>query len=95
MKKNNEAKSDEPGNMDVVLSVSLDRIESGVAVLTVNDGDEIIHLPARYMPAQTQEGDHLRINISPDAETTQAVRRRMTALQTELSTELPPDRIEL
>jgi hypothetical protein len=66
--------------------VFIDRIEDGIAIITLGDDDNIhFDLPLKYLPADVSEGDHFTLTFQPDPEQTEAVGQRVTELQEELS----------
>ena len=67
------------------LQLSIDRIESGIAVLISDPAEAVtLNIPLRYLPAGAQAGDALTLAFSIDKESTAATRQRVTELQAEL-----------
>lgn len=68
------------------VAVFIDRIEDGIAIITLGDDDRIhFNLPLKYLPANVSEGDHFRLTFQPDPAQTAAVGQRVAELQEELS----------
>lgn len=51
----------------------IDRIEEGVAVILLNDGDYQLNFPAELLPEDMGEGDYISLSLSQDEEKKQAV----------------------
>ena len=63
----------------------IDRIEDGTAVvLTGDDEDQSVDLPAALLPAGASDGDHLNITITLDAASRQETEESVKALQEKL-----------
>ena len=67
------------GGMKKRLNLVVDRFEGKLAVLIDESGEEII-FPEKYLPPETQEGDILRFEISPDKELTQRKKKNIRRL---------------
>jgi acylphosphatase len=65
----------------------VDRVEDGgVAVLLVGDDEKTkIDLPASLLPEGVNDGDHLKITITPDHESRAAAAERVKKLQEQLA----------
>ncbi|HEX4950837.1 MAG TPA: DUF3006 domain-containing protein [Blastocatellia bacterium] len=78
-----------------VIQIFLDRIEDETAVIVLSDVPEIhFNLPLQFLPSNVEEGDHLKLTLKLDPESTEAARHRVAALQAELSPE-PETNIKL
>ena len=67
------------------LQLSIDRIESGIAVLISDPAEAVtLNIPLRYLPAGAQAGDALTLTFTINKENTAATRQRVTELQAEL-----------
>lgn len=78
-----------------IISVHIDRIEDGLAVIILSQSPEIhFNLPLQYLPANATEGDHLKLTFELDAESAEAACNRVAELQAELSSE-PETNIKL
>ena len=62
-----------------MLSGYIDRIEEGVAVILLNDGDYQLNYPAELLPENLGEGDYINLSIEKDEE------KQETMLQEALS----------
>lgn len=51
----------------------IDRIEEGVALILLNDGDYQLNFPAELLPENMGEGDYINLSLSQDEEKKQAV----------------------
>lgn len=67
------------GGMKERLNLVVDRFEGKLAVLIDKNGEEII-FPEKYLPPETQDGDILRFEISPDKELTQKKKKEIRRL---------------
>jgi hypothetical protein len=71
-----------------LVTAFIDRLEEGVAVISLSAAPEThFHLPLQYLPPNVAEGDHLKLTFELDAESKEATRNRIAALQAELATE--------
>lgn len=76
-------------------AVFIDRIEDEVAVIVLSEAAEIhFNLPLQFLPSNVEEGDHLKLKLELDTESTEATRNRVAALQAELSSD-PETNIKL
>jgi hypothetical protein len=76
------------GKQSSVIPAFVDRIENDIAVILLSDAPEIhFNLPLQYLPPNITEGDHLKLTFALDAESKEATRYRIAALQAELSSE--------
>lgn len=74
------------------LSVVIDRIESGLAVIMLSDDDEVqFDIPIKYLPAGASEGDHLSISFEIDQESKEATKKRIRELKENLNTSDPDE----
>jgi hypothetical protein len=82
-----EAKDKEESKEASQLRAVVDRIEDGgMAVLYLVDDKKVkIDLPTSLLPAGASDGDHLRISISIDKESSAAAADRIKKLQDQLS----------
>ena len=62
-----------------MISGYIDRIEEGVAVILLNDGDYQLNYPAELLPENLGEGDYINLSIEKDEE------KQETMLQEALS----------
>ena len=46
----------------------IDRIEEGIAVILLNDGDYQLNYPAELLPENLGEGDYINLSIEKDEE---------------------------
>jgi hypothetical protein len=71
-----------------LVTAFIDRLEEGVAVISLSAAPETyFNLPLQYLPPNVAEGDHLKLTFELDAESKEATRNRIAALQAELATE--------
>ena len=70
-----------------MISAVIDRFEEERAVLLVGDEEKELVLPSTALPNGLQEGDYVRLEISYDAEKTEAAREEAAALLRELQGE--------
>lgn len=63
------------------ITVKLDRIEEGIAVLLVRDEEKIkINIPLFLLPPESREGDILDITIDKDMKETEDAKERVLSL---------------
>lgn len=63
------------------MRATIDRIEEGIAVLVLRDGEPLqFHLPVSLLPPDCREGDIVVIAIGRDAEATQDAKDRAAML---------------
>ena len=68
------------------LSVFVDRLENDLAVLIASDDDAVsFHLPRRFLPADTGEGDHFTLTFQPEPERRATVQQRIATRHEELT----------
>jgi hypothetical protein len=76
-----ESKSPTPAKLNAVV----DRIESGLAVVVLNDDDAVqFDLPLKYLPPGVKAGDHLSLAFELDAAGNEAARERVAEMKKEL-----------
>jgi hypothetical protein len=74
------------------LSAVVDRIESGLAVVVLNDDDEVqFDLPLKYLPPGVKAGDHLSLAFEIDEAGTEAARERVAEMKKELKKSDPDE----
>ncbi|HYE75537.1 MAG TPA: DUF3006 domain-containing protein [Blastocatellia bacterium] len=74
------------------LSAVIDRIESGLAVIVLNDDDEVqFDIPMRYLPSGVSEGDHLSLSFELDDESKAAAKNRIAELKEKLNQSDPDE----
>jgi len=66
-----------------VFHVSLDRIEEGIGVLITREGHTWL-LPGELLPADSAEGDVLKVTLQVDKEETDLLAGRISDLQARL-----------
>lgn len=54
-----------------MISAYIDRMEGRIAVLLLGDSMKKVNFPAEFLPADTGEGDYLKLEISYDKEATE------------------------
>ena len=50
-----------------MISGYIDRIEEGIAVILLNDGDYQLNYPAELLPEDLGEGDYIVLSMEKDA----------------------------
>lgn len=61
------------------VQASIDRIDSGVAVLLLRNGEPtVITLPSALLPEGCREGDIVTLTLERDADATQTARARIS-----------------
>ena len=79
-------KISENGDRSSSIHAVIDRIEDNdmAVVLLGDDEKDQIDLPVSFLPASATDGDHLRITITLDDESRDAMQDRIRKLQEEL-----------
>lgn len=79
-------KISENGDRSSSIHAVIDRIEDNdmAVVLLGDDEKDQIDLPVSFLPASATDGDHLRITITLDDESRDAMQDRIRRLQEEL-----------
>lgn len=79
-------RSSENGERSSSIHAVIDRIEDNdMAVVRLGDDEkDQIDLPVSFLPASATDGDHLRITITLDEESRDAMQDRIRKLQEEL-----------
>ena len=67
-----------------MITAVIDRFEEDQAVLLLGDEEEQVIFPRAFLPEEVEEGDYLSLDISYDAEATEAARDEAAALLREL-----------
>jgi hypothetical protein len=68
-----------------MMKFSVDRIESGIAVLILRDDPLVrVNVPVALLPPGCGEGTIVTLSIEPDKDETRAARDRVTLLQEKL-----------
>ena len=63
-----------------MISGYIDRIEEGVAVILLNDGDYQLNYPAELLPDNLGEGDYIALSIERDEKKREAMLKEALAL---------------
>lgn len=63
-----------------MISGYIDRIEEGIAVILLNDGDYQLNYPAELLPEDLGEGDYIVLSLKKDKEKQEAMLREALAL---------------
>lgn len=63
-----------------MISGYIDRIEEGIAVILLNDGDYQLNYPAELLPEDLGEGDYIILSLKKDEEKQEALLREALAL---------------
>lgn len=63
-----------------MISGYIDRIEEGIAVILLNDGDYQLNYPAELLPKDLGEGDYIILSLNKDEEKQEAMLREALAL---------------
>lgn len=63
-----------------MISGYIDRIEEGIAVILLEDGDYQLNFPAELLPDDLGEGDYIKLDMQADAEKREAMLREALAL---------------
>ena len=53
-----------------MISAYLDRFEGNLAVLLIGDEEKKVNFPKEFLPAEVEEGEYLKLEISRDEEKT-------------------------
>ena len=69
-------------NKEVLKMISgyIDRIEEGIAVILLNDGDYQLNYPAELLPENLGEGDYINLSIEKDEEKQEAMLQEALSL---------------
>ena len=54
-----------------MISAYIDRVEGDLAVLLLGEDMKKVNFPVSYLPANTGEGDYLKLELSYDKEATE------------------------
>lgn len=63
-----------------MISGYIDRIEEGIAVILLNDGDYQMNYPAELLPQQLGEGDYIILSMRKDEEKQEAMLQEALSL---------------
>lgn len=63
-----------------MVSGYIDRIEEGIAVILLSDGDYQLNYPAELLPEDLGEGDYIILSLKKDEEKQEAMLREALAL---------------
>ena len=63
-----------------MISGYIDRIEEGIAVILLNDGDYQLNYPAELLPEGLGEGDYIILSLKKDDEKQEAMLGEALAL---------------
>ncbi len=63
-----------------MISGYIDRIEEGVAVILLQDGDYQLNYPAELLPDNLGEGDYIKLSMEKDEEKQDAMLAEALAL---------------
>lgn len=63
-----------------MISGYIDRIEEGIAVVILNDGDYRLNYPAELLPENLGEGDYINLSIEKDEEKQEAMLQEALSL---------------
>jgi len=73
-------------NSNEPIKAFVDRIESDLAVILLSDGSGVqFDLPLKYLPPDTEAGDHLVISFQLDPESREATLRNIEELKRQLT----------
>lgn len=63
-----------------MISGYIDRIEEGIAVILLNDGDYHLNYPAELLPENLGEGDYINLSIEKDEKKQEAMLQEALSL---------------
>lgn len=63
-----------------MISGYIDRIEEGIAVILLNDGDYKLNYPAELLPENLGEGDYINLSMEKDEEKQEAMLQEALSL---------------
>lgn len=68
------------------VKVVVDRIEEELAIIVLHEDDSVkFNLPVKYLPGGAEEGDHLQVSFTMDAESRESEKKRVADLLKELT----------
>jgi hypothetical protein len=89
-----DAAENQPPRGAVSVKAFVDRIEEGLAVILLSEGDGQFDAPLRILPPETKAGDHLIITFQLDPESRAETLRNISELTRRLTEDSDPQQTD-